>query len=293
VLDVAAVDSRAAERLRAYVESGGGLLLAFGERSGTVSTVPVTGHEFELASSRFGSDIDSSATVGEIQAEHPALSGLESLRAIRYTQHAVIAPGDDDDVLIWLQSGEPLLLETAIGNGRTLIYTSSLDRDWNDLPREPAFVPLVAGVSDFLLGGAGFSNEAALGSTLALQAMGMSGGQIFDPEGDSVLGLAGAATDVLLDQIGFYELVGGGRNELVAVNFDIRESDLQPAPEDTVLRWQSLGEAGAAEQGEGTVLSERIQVPWGYWVLLILLAAAIMESAIGNWHLRVRRGIAT
>jgi hypothetical protein len=154
-------------------------------------------------------------------------------------------------------------------------------------------VPLVAGVADYLLGGAGFSNEAALGSTLALQAMGMSGGQIFDPEGESVLGLAGAGTDILLEQIGFYELVGGGRSELVAVNFDVRESDLTPAPEATRTRWQGLGQVTAEADGGSVLLSERIQVPWGYWLLLILLSAAIMESAIGNWHLRVRRGIET
>ena len=292
VLDAAAIDSRADERLRDYVENGGGLLVAFGDRSGGVSAVPVTGTEFELSRSGFGNNNSGAAAVGDIQADHPALAGLASLRAVEYTQHVVIEPEDDDDVLIWLQSGEPLLIETEVGNGRMLIYTSSLDRIWNDLPREPAFVPLVAGVADYLLGGAGFSNEAALGSTLALQAMGMSGGQIYDPDGESVLGLGGAGTDVLLERIGFYELVGGGRSELVAVNFDVRESDLAPASAQTLQRWQALGQAAVAAEGGTSVLSERIQVPWGFWIIYILLVAAIVESAIGNWHLRVRRGIA-
>ncbi len=152
-------------------------------------------------------------------------------------------------------------------------------------------MPFVAGISDFLLGGAGFTNEAPLGSALALQAMGMQGGQIFDPEGESVLGLGGAGTDVLLEQIGFYELVGGGRNELVAVNFDVRESDLEPAAEAALTRWEGLGRAAAAAGG-GTLVSEEILIPVGYWLLLLVLAAAVVESALGNWHLRVRRGIA-
>ena len=67
-------------------------------------------------------------------------------------------------------------------------------------PRAPTFtmdedvapsagpVDHLACLADHLLGGAGFSNEAALGSTLALRAMGMSGGQIFDPTGEPGIG---------------------------------------------------------------------------------------------------------
>jgi hypothetical protein len=232
-------------------------------------------------------------TIGTIETSHPALAGLDSLRAARFTRYAAIEETAEDDVLIRLENGDPLLIERQLGNGRLLVYTSSLDRQWNDLPKEPAFVPFVAGLADHLLGGAGFTNEAAFGSTLALQAMGMSGGQIFDPEGQAVLGLGGAGTDVLLDRIGFYELVGGGRTELVAVNFDSRESNLAPADGPTLVRWQELGRAAAAADpgGEGLV-QEEVQVPLGYWLLLLILLAVIVESGLGNWHLRVRRGIA-
>jgi hypothetical protein len=122
--------------------------------------------------------------------------------------------------------------------------------------------------------------------------MGMSGGQIYDPDGDSVLGLGGAGTDVLLDQIGFYELVGGGRDELVAVNFDARESALEPAAATTLTRWQDLGRAAAEAAAAGPTMNEEIQVPFGYWLLLLLLVAAVVESGLGNWHLKVHRGIA-
>jgi hypothetical protein len=73
------------------------------------------------------------------------------------------------------------LLERSLGAGRVLLFTSSLDREWNDLPVQPVFVPLMAGIANHLLGGAGFSNEADLGSTLAVRALGLQGGQIFDP----------------------------------------------------------------------------------------------------------------
>jgi hypothetical protein len=30
----------------------------------------------------------------------------------------------------------------------------------------------------------------------------------------------------------------------------------------------------------------------GIWLLIVLLMLAVMESAVGNWHLRIRRGVA-
>ena len=134
-----------------------------------------------------------------------------------------------------------------MGSGRVLVFTSSLDREWNDLPVQPVFVPFVAGLANYLLGGAGFTSEADLGSTLAVRALGLSGGQIFDPRGEKALGLGASGEDVLLDQVGFYEVVGGGATELVAVNFDPRESDLTPVDAATLERWQGLG-VRAADQ---------------------------------------------
>jgi len=289
IADAAVLDSEAADQLREYVEGGGGLLLALGPRSVQLSTVPVTGHEFATAGIDIGAPATATVSIGSIDASHPALTGLDSLRAARYSRFAAIQETAEDKVLIRLETGDPLLIERTLGNGRVLLYASSLNRDWNDLPKEPVFVPFVAGIADHLLGGAGFTNEAALGSTLALGAMGMTGGQIYDPDDNIVLGFGGS--EVLLEKVGFYQLQGGGRDELVAVNFDVIESDLTPADADTLTRWQELGRAAATAAPAAGVVRERVQTPIGYWLLAFAVLVAVMESAIGNWHLRIRRGI--
>ena len=290
ITDAAALDDGVADDLEEYVAAGGGLLLALGPGSARLSTVPITGHAFATAQIAIGGPAGPALSIGSIDTSHPALTGLDTLRAARYSQHAAVEEQEGDKVLIRLENGDPLLIERTLGNGRVLLYASSLDRDWNDLPKEPVFVPFVAGLADHLLGGAGFTNEAALGSTLALAAMGMSGGQIYDPDGEAVLGLGG--DDVLLERIGFYELVGGGREELVAVNFDARESNLTPADADTLMRWQELGRAAESAAPVTGVVQERVQIPIGYWLLMLAVVVAVMESALGNWHLRIRRGIA-
>jgi len=292
VADAAALAADDAARLRDYVQSGGALLLALGPRSNALTEVPITGERFD-STAAIGA-ADGYAAVGALDASHPALRGVEGLRAAKFFRYATITPAAEDRVLISLDSGAPLLLERELGSGRVLVFTSSLDREWNDLPVQPAFVPLIAAVSDHLLGGAGFSNDAALGSTLALRAMGMQGGQIFDPEGEPALGLGGGSDDVLLDQIGFYEVAGGGNDELVAVNFDTRESDLGTLDAATIERWQALGRPAGAAAGagaSGTTEAETL-VPLGPWILLVLILAAAMESWVGNWHLRIRRGLA-
>jgi len=152
---------------------------------------------------------------------------------------------------------------------------------------------LMAGLANHLLGGAGFSSEADLGSTLAVRALGLAGGQIFDPRGEKALGLGAGSDDVLLDQVGFYEVVGGGTTELVAVNFDPRESDLTPIDAGILDRWRGLG-VRAAEQTQraAPIGAEPIVSSLGPWLVILLVLLVVMETAAGNWHLRIRRGIA-
>jgi hypothetical protein len=291
VADGGALGDAETAQLADYVASGGALLMGLGARSASLAEVPVTGQR--LAGSGLAGDRDAYTSIGALDASHPALRGLDQLRAAKFFRYTPVTPGPTDAVLVSLETGAPLLLEQSVGAGRVLLFTSSLDKEWNDLALQPVFVPFVAGLSNHMLGGAGFSSEAELGSTLALRAMGLSGGQIFDPAGDAVLGLGGT-DDVLLEELGFYELAGGGRNEVVAVNFDVRESNLAAVDAATFERWQALGQPSAATPIDtaATGSDENVPTPLGYWILFLVLLALGVESWVGNWHLRIRRGMA-
>jgi hypothetical protein len=277
-------------RIQDYVQGGGRVLLAFGSRAASLTTVPVGGEALK-ATSTLGAT--KALSIGEIDASHPALRGVDELRSAKFTRYLGVEPGTDDRVLIRLDDGNPLLLERTLGAGRVLLFTSSLDKEWNDLPVQPVFVPFLAGLANHLLGGAGFTSEADLGSTLAVRALGLAGGQIFDPRGEKALALGGG-DDVLLDQVGFYEVVGGGNTELVAVNFDPRESDLAPVDAAALERWRGLGVRASDQTQAATTAAAEEPVPrsLGPWLVLALLLVAVMESWVGNWHLRIRRGLA-
>ncbi len=293
VTDAGLLSSAAAGRLADYVRDGGVLLMGFSQRASGLGQVPVTGHAFRVLGQPATADGASRFTsAGVLDGTHTAMRGLEGLRLARFQRYVALETTDRDRVLARLEDDTPLVVESEVGNGRVLLFASSLDREWNDVPVQPVFVPLIANFANHLLGGAGFSSEAALGSTLALRAMGMPGGQIYDPRGRAALGMGGGTADVLLDQIGFYELVGGGRTELVAVNFDARESDLSSLDDAALARWAALGQQIDGPEVTATA-DAASRIPWalGPWLLLFLAAAVIMESWAGNWHLRVRRAL--
>jgi hypothetical protein len=291
VTDVGVLDAAQATAVEDYVEGGGRALLATGPRSSGLTTLPVTGQALRT-NPQMGAQ--SSLGVGEVDATHPILRGVDDLRAANFNRSVNVELAEGDRGLMWLADGTPLLIERVLGSGRVLLFTSSLGREWNDLVVQPAFVPLMAGIANELLGGAGFTSEAALGSTLAARALGFSGAQIFDPSGDAALGLGAGSDDVLLDQVGFYEVVGGGTTELVAVNFDARESDLTPVDAATVERWRGLGVRPGETQTPVAVTTSADRVPssLGPLLVMLLLMLVVVESLVGNWHLRIRRGVA-
>jgi hypothetical protein len=293
VTDVGLLGAAETAALQDYVQGGGRALLTFGPRSASLTSVPIGGQLLRSAN-QLGSD--RTVSIGELDATHPALRGVDELRAAKFTRYLPVDAGTSDRVLIRLDDGTPLLLEATVGSGRVLLFTSSLEREWNDLAVQPVFVPFMAGIANHLLGGAGFTSEADLGSTLAVQALGLAGGQIFDPRGEKALGLGAGGEDVLLDQIGFYEVVGGGNSELVAVNFDPREADLTQVDAMTLERWKGLGvrpgEQAQAAASAAVSEEDRIPNPLGPLLVIVLLLIAVMESWVGNWHLRIRRGMA-
>ena len=86
---------------------------------------------------------------------------------------------------------------------------------------------------------------------------------------------------------GFYDIRRpSGRNEVIAVNADRRESDLTPAPTETLNLWKSTAQGTASTNGE---TSETQSKPFSLWwyVMLAVLALAVAESLLGNRHLSV------
>jgi hypothetical protein len=293
VSDVGILSDDAVDLITTYLQGGGSVLTTLGPRAAQLDTLPLSGQQRPSGGLFGGSDRpDRPGRVSDVEQSHPALRDAEGWRSVRFFRFVPIEPASDDQVLIRFETGAPLLVEKRIGAGRLLVLTSPLDRDWNDLAIHPLFVRFVGEAARYLTGASGAAS-AVVGALLPMGAGSRTGAQVFDPRGQRVLELgdtAGRARRVA-DQIGFYEVRGGGKVDWVAVNADPRESDLTRLPEPSVARWKAL-EAPQAAAGtpaaEGTAPTLKALWPW---LLLIAVTLAFVEALMANSYLHVRRGV--
>ncbi|MFI4914849.1 MAG: hypothetical protein ACHQAR_06635, partial [Steroidobacterales bacterium] len=284
--DLGAVDAALAARLRIFLENGGAIFAALGERAAALKTLPISGEAVSTSSTG-----DESVGVGQLDGAHPLLATVSGWEALTIARMLAVKPGTEDRVLIAASDGQPLLLERHVGRGRLLILTSSLNNDWNDLPVQPVFVGFMAQMADYLAGRNALGREQLVGATLPLAACGESGGQVIDPQGKTVLSLADTrrAQSVKLSQAGFYQVYTPTQEALIAVNSDPRESDTAVMDAAVLARWRAAATAAAqtaASSPAAAVGGTRTPLELWRYLLPLLVLAVLAESLLGNTYLR-------
>ncbi len=128
------------------------------------------------------------------------------------------------------------------------------------------------------------------------QAVGV---EVVEPSGQHPLSLQEAVSSqsYQLSHAGFYEVhLANGRQDLIGVNADRRESNLSPMPDDVLALWR--GSATGNHPGEPAIaapaaasVSHVTAVPRSFWwyAMLCVLAAALAESVIGGRYLATMR----
>ncbi len=296
ISDVPRLSSLFTERLRDYVEAGGSVLLAVGPKITLAREAPL--YEKRIGEARYvPREGERFQVPGEVDVSHPVLRQVERFRRVKFFRYAQLWTGEDDEVPARFADGSPVLVEHKVGDGRLLVFASSLDNVWNDLPVHPVFVPFAVEATRYLSGLEESRMQAVIGSVLALRKRRAPGStvQAFDPEGDRVLSLSQSISeqDLQVTQLGFYEIRRTGEAELIAVNPDPRESNLRPMDADMLALWQATGGGGgevAAAEGVETPIDLPPFEIWR-WLLVLLLLAALIESVVGNQHLNERHEV--
>ena len=148
VRDPGRLDAGAMRAVGEFVEQGGGLVMAMGPRR--LSRAATTELEtFAPALPGEFVDRDPAGRLGDFAARHPVfepfgergLAGLGGLAFFRYRSFSGVSP--DAGILARFDDGKPAIVESVRGEGRVLLFASSLDAEWTDLPRRPAFVPFL------------------------------------------------------------------------------------------------------------------------------------------------------
>jgi hypothetical protein len=178
-----------------------------------------------------------------------------------------------------------------MGDGHIMVFASTFDNIDNDLPVHTAFVPFIEQTARYLGRLDNGPSSVLVGAFGELRDSKEAGAavDVVDPQGERVLTLEEAtkAQNIQYEQAGFYDIRRpNGRNELVAVNADRRESDLTPASPEDLRLWQNTAN-GTASGGSASTAAEQKPLSLWWYVMLVVLALAVAESLLGNHHLSV------
>ncbi|HUN25079.1 MAG TPA: BatA domain-containing protein [Steroidobacteraceae bacterium] len=291
--DVAALPERFSARLADYVMRGGSVLIALGTaaaqqpRVPLIAVPPLAAHAYSRAPAGF-------AAVGEADATFPAVGRTADWDGVRFF-YAAGLPVADARVLMRLTDGTPLLSERRFGEGRVMLFASGFDNLTNDLPLHPVFVAFVDRLARYLSGSEGRVSSHVVGESLALRSVRdpAVGVEVIDPHGHRPLSLGASTTaeSLPLTIAGFYEVdFANGRQDVIAVNPDRRESDLAPVPRDVLALWRGAAAVPGATTAHGAPRL-RATAPYDLWwyAMTVLLAVCVAESALASRYLGTPR----
>jgi len=196
-----------------------------------------------------------SVALSPIDSRHPVFRPFGPLAAnlgqVRFAR-AWRVSSDGWDVVARFTDGNPALLERHEGRGRVVLFTSDLDRQWNDFPLHSAFVPFVIESVRYVSG----------------------------PQDHSRDYVVGAATESAGARPGVYR--AGPENRLIVVNVDPREGVTTPmGREEFTARVERVDTARGSSADARSFHLESRQSYWRYG-LLLMLAALVAESFVGR-----------
>jgi hypothetical protein len=284
--------------LKRYVNGGGNVLQLVGSSAGRRGKLPLLGaatvepHVYARTSGALG--------VADLDATYPALRENTGWTDARFDFAAAVDP-TGARVAARLTDGTPLLLDYPLGEGHVMLLASGLDNLTNDLPLTPAFVPFIDQATRYLSGTERLSGSRAVddfvplraGLSPANQSASQNAVSVVAPDGSRPLTLAqaAAAQSVQLTSAGFYQIhYANGRDGLIGVNPDVRESNLELLPPDVQALWSGSSNSSTAVASEPTRTEPSlVRVSLWWYVMLIVLALALAESIVAGNYLGTQR----
>ncbi|MEX2570711.1 MAG: BatA domain-containing protein [Gemmatimonadota bacterium] len=276
------------DRVREHVESGGGLVLVLGDNApgswpGVLPSVPG-------AVDRSGSG---GMAIGYVDTGHPVFESFAGPRtgdfgAARVYRYRPLPDGGFPRVLARFGDGGPALAERPVGEGRVLVWASTLDGRWNDLTLQPVFLPFLHQLVKYAAGYTPPRSWMTIGEAIDVQQI-VTAGEEFSmaltPGGDQIP--LEPAVPLALEEVGFYELRDADAPDRAlsfAVNVDPGEADLSAFdPEEMRTGLLAATEATAGTSGATLTLADRERQQSGWWYLVIAgFILLIAETLFSN-----------
>ncbi len=259
------IGSTIAGRLNDFVNDGGGLVLFAGENvtdNAESYNEDLHGEEVNLLPGEIVEKSEDSWTLGSIQSNHVLASLAESIPEagrsnLTFRAAMEIKPDLDTTTILSLsESNLPLLLEKKVGAGSVLMFTTTADDEWSDLPLHPLFPMLMQQAVTHLTSRPGHSN-AMVGDLVQLPLAGQQAGSTVtlrtpDPDNNesmtvklTVLDSGEVVCPIEASSSGFFSVETKDSPPVsIAVNVDPGESDAREVKADD---WEQILGASQAK----------------------------------------------
>ncbi len=319
--DVAELDAGEAERIKNFVANGGGLILTVGDNIETDTYKRHLGGEDGLMPCDFVQAVgdafnrDQFRVIATVQYDHPIFTPFKEpnhgdFGKARFYRLFQAVPTKDATVIAAYDDGSPALFEKSYGNlGRVLCFTSTIDREWNDLPIRAVYLPFLHESIKYLaLKSVDTTPSYRIGDSVELKIFDDEEVAdttkrpeiaIFDPnnvetrvqpdenapEGPSQNSIFYADTSVP----GIYSAhISGGDTQYFVVNIDTSESDLAARDiEELTSMLKGAADESVEEKPSAELVAqyredvEKNQNVWAY-LMLAVFALAVTEMFLAN-----------
>ncbi len=303
------------QALASYVQSGGGLLIFPGTHTPAAAVnkdlqaaglLPARLGPVKSFSQQNAPTLDSASIHND-----PALSlfkdsAILNLGSAHFTAYRTLTPLSDPmdaasvHVMLRLSNHEPALVERSIGTGEVMLFASTADTRWNDLPARGAWLPLLYQLLSQLAAGPNAHRNLHEGEPLRLSLPLSQAGKpvrVLLPSGKSlvqstVLGPQGVALQFSqTEDAGFYRVVTAGSHtpKVFAVGLPANGSNLQEV-RDPAARLSAAGVDTSKitvvhnpQQLASAVQRARYGSEIGRSLAMFAIALLFLESLLARW----------
>ena len=295
-----------AKGLTSYVKSGGALFITGGNQldldnynlmlgTDNKSLLPChlvafVGDAVDRSQSRIITNLDYNHPIFK-PFKNPNHGNFSSSRFYRYIQ---IIPNDEARILASFDDQNPTLVEKEYGRGRVLYFTSSIDREWTDMPIHAVYLPFLhETIKHLTLTKSTQTINYLVGDVIELNNYNLPAGTeaaIFNPQGNETrLKISEFGSTLYSDTElpGIYSVyTSGAENRKFCVNPDPRESDLASKDTEELTSMLTNPDQQPTKMSKEMIIAyqentEKKQSLWWY-TMLALLALTIGEMFLAN-----------
>ncbi len=295
LLNVGDLSQGQVHALQSYVERGGGLFIAPADQ--------VDLSEYNrlyrnltpgLLKRKTIQESEDDLVIAEVQTRHPVIRHLQEgdttdFGTARFSKYWSIIPADGSDIIMRFDNGEAALTARTVGNGRVLLFSSSLGMGWNNLPLQVFYLPLLHEAIRYLAEKQDKKRIYHVGDLVPIRMSVGGVARVSSPQGKEtvlVSDLEGSVFYQETDIPGFYHVRAGDLLDYFAVNVPVKESDftsMEPSEirEMVIHPGTTIDAQSGGEPHRLDVQMEKSQGIW-WWILLLVLILGFFETLLAN-----------